>query len=81
MPENSQENPKNPLKLPRKLIKPVDPDLYPEGVKENEEYSKDLARKGGFGGKSEEVPTYLRKQQKDFKKLPKDKPPEKTSKN
>ena len=81
MPENSQEKPENPFKLPKKLIKPVDPNLYPEGVKENEEYSEDLARRGGFGGKGKEAPAYLRKQQEGFKKLPQDKPPKKTSKN
>ena len=78
---HTQETSENPLKLPRKNIKPVDPKIYPEGIEENKDIAEDLARQGGSGGQSVEIPTYMRNEQSNVKRLPKDRPPRKISNN
>ena len=81
MSDNIQERSENPLKLPRKPIKPVDPKIYPEGIEEDKNYSDDIARRGGSGGKGIEVPTFQRNEQSKFQKLPQEKIPKKISNN
>jgi len=81
MADNLAENPKNPLNLPKKITKPRDFKSYPEGRKEDEDHANFLARQGGSGGKSLDVPTFQRNEQEEFPKLPKAKPPLNISKN
>ena len=56
------EKGENPLKLPKRKISEDEANYY--------------ARSGGSGGKSLEVPTFMREQQEKIKSLPKAKTPQ-----
>jgi hypothetical protein len=56
------EKGENPLKLPKRKI--------------SEEEANYYARSGGSGGKSLEVPTFMREEQEKIKNLPKAKAPQ-----
>jgi len=81
MADNLPENSESPLNLPKRYVKPVNPKSPPECIERNKNYVDYLARQGGSGGNSLDVPTFQRDEQQKFPKLPKAKSSQKISKN